>query len=117
MFKYNKKLEKRAREMRKKMTPQEGVLWHNYLKIYPIKIFRQRIIENYIADFYCSKAKLIIELDGSQHFEENSMEYDKIRTEYFNSLGIKAIRFINDEIKHNFDSVCILIDSEIKQRT
>ena len=102
--------------MRKKMTPQEGVLWHTYLKKYPIKIFRQKIIGNYIADFYCSHAKLIIELDGSQHFEENSIEYDKIRTDYFNSLGIKVIRFTNNEIKQNIDSVCMMIDKEIKHR-
>ena len=103
--------------MRKKMTPQEGILWHNYLKRYPVNIFRQRVIGNYIADFYCSSAKLIIELDGSQHFEEKNAEYDRIRADYFKSLGIKVIRFTNDEIKRNFDSVCILIDSEIKLRS
>ena len=98
------------------MTPQEGLLWYKFLKKYPAKIMRQRIVGNYIVDFYCSKSKLIIELDGSQHFEENNAEYDKIRTDYFNSLGLKVIRFTNYEIKYNFDSVCILIDSEIKQR-
>ena len=116
MFKYNKKLKDRARDMRREMTSQEGVLWHGFLKRHPIKFLRQRIIGDYIVDFYCSSAKLIIEVDGSQHFEEKSRKYDSIRTGYFNSLGIEVVRFANDEIKHNFEAVCILIDSKAKER-
>ncbi len=65
---YNKKLIPRAKELRKNMTKQENHLWYDFLRIYPVRFQRQKTIDNYIADFYCHKAKLIIELDGSQHF-------------------------------------------------
>ncbi len=117
MFKYNEKLMARAQEMRKNMTLYENALWYKFLNAYPIRFRRQRIIGNYIADFYCSKAKLIIELDGSHHYQESNKEYDDIRTAFFNSLGINVLRFTNSEVKYNFDDVCKTIDTEVKSRT
>ncbi len=78
---------------------------------------RQRIIGNYIVDFYCFKAKLVVEIDGSQHFESKGIEYDKQRTEYLESLGLKVLRFSNLDIKENFYEVCSVIDSEVKNRS
>jgi len=117
MLPRNKKLNQRAIELRKNMTPQESRLWFNFLRNYPINIYRQRIIGNYTADFYCRKAALIIEIDGPQHSEEDSLEYDDLRTLFFNSLGIKVIRFTNQDIDNNFKRACMAIDEEIKGRS
>ena len=112
----NKKLKGISSSLRKNATPEENKLWYEFLRTYSVRVNRQRIIGDYIADFYCSKAKLIIEIDGSQHFYEKSAVKDKIRTEFFESLGIKVIRFQNDEINQCFYEVCTRIDEEIKQR-
>ena len=112
----NKKLKGISSSLRKNATPEENKLWYEFLRTYSVRVNRQRIIGDYIADFYCSKAKLIIEIDGSQHFYEKSVVKDKIRTEFFESLGIKVIRFQNDEINQCFYEVCTRIDEEIKQR-
>ena len=116
MIPYNKKLVQNARELRKSMTPQEGKLWHMYLKDYPVKFYRQRIVDNYIADFYCSKAKLIIELDGSQHYTDNGIEQDKYRTEILEKYGLKVLRFSNADVDTNLHGVCDMIDNEVKRR-
>ena len=113
---YNRDILQNSRELRKNMTPQEGKLWHLYLRDYPIKIYRQRIIDTYIVDFYCSKAKLIIEIDGSQHYTFEGKEYDKFRTEILEKYGLKVIRFSNTEIDTNIHNVCVAIDKEIKKR-
>jgi len=98
------------------MTSQEKNLWHKYLKMHNVRILRQKVLGNFIVDFYCSKAKLVIELDGSQHFNESKMEHDTERTKYIESHGIKVIRFTNVEVDNNFGGVCNLIDLEIKKR-
>ena len=98
------------------MTKQEKRLWYDFLSSYPVKIYRQKLIDNYIADFYCDKAKLIIELDGRHHNAEDNIEYDDIRTRFFNSLEIKVIRFANNDCDTNFESVCASIDAEIRKR-
>ena len=116
MLPRNRKLNQRAKTFRKNMTPHERHLWFDFLRNYPIKIYRQRIIGNYIADFYCSKAKFIIEVDGSQHYEKDNREYDGPRTKYFNSLEIKVIRISNKDCDNNFDGVCLSIDREINNR-
>ena len=116
MYNYNGKLNERAKQMRKNMTPQANKLWYQFLNDYEIRFRRQRIIDNYIADFYCSKAKLVVEIDGSHHFEEETVEYDKERTGFFNSLGIKVLRIANTDINTNFDAACKLIISEVKKR-
>ncbi|MCM1364865.1 MAG: endonuclease domain-containing protein [Faecalibacterium sp.] len=113
---YNKNLMPNARSLRKNMTPQERRLWHDFLKTYPIRFYRQRSIDFYIADFYCSKAKLVVELDGAQHYTPNGKEYDKLRTEIIELHGIEVVRFSNTDINNNFYNVCSVIDNKVKER-
>ena len=113
---YNNQLLERARNLRKEMTPQERHLWYDFLKGYNIKIYKQRPIGTFIADFFCAKAKLIIEIDGSQHFSEEGLKSDQLRTEFLNQLGIEVIRFSNYDVDNNFYGVCTQIDIEIKRR-
>ena len=105
-----------ARILRRNMTPQEKRLWYDYLRYYPIKIYKQRIIDNYISDFYCHKGKLVIEIDGSQHYTDKGMEYDKIRTKILEQYQLEVIRFSNRDIDSNFNEVCDSIDKKIKER-
>jgi very-short-patch-repair endonuclease len=114
--KHNKLLSSNANELRNNMTSQEKHLWYDYLREYPVRILRQKIIENFIADFYCSKGKLIIEIDGSQHYSEEGLEHDQERTIILNNYGLKVIRFSNLDIDRSFDDVCRMIDNEIKKR-
>ena len=102
----NKMLKYASRELRKNATPHENRLWRVFLKDVKPTFVRQKIIGNYIVDFFCHKAKLVIELDGYQHLEPEAVEYDKARTEYLNSLGIAVMRFSNTEIEEDFASVC-----------
>ena len=110
---YNHKLKEQSRELRKNMTEQEKRLWFCFLKEYPIKIYRQRVIGNYIADFYCSKAKIVIEIDGSQHYTDDGMNYDESRTNAINAFGVEVIRFSNYDVNTNFEGVCMEIDKVI----
>ena len=95
------------------MTPQERQLWNKFLKNYPVKIYRQRPINSFIVDFYCSKAKLAIEVDGSQHYEEIGIKDDSSRTRILNEHGVEVIRFSNYDINTNFEGVCMEIDKVI----
>ena len=113
---YNNKLISRARELRKEMTPQERHLWYDFLRHYPIKIYKQKVIDNFIVDFYCYQAKLIIELDGSQHYTEEGLGYDEERTNILNTYNIEVIRFSNYEVDNNFEEVCKMIDDTIKSK-
>ena len=115
-FYYNGDLIPRARELRKEMTRHERHLWYDFLRFYPIKVYRQRTISGFIADFYCASAKLVIELDGSQHYTPDGLAYDEGRTEVFNQLGIEVIRFTNRQIDTEFDAVCAQIDRTITSR-
>ena len=110
---YNNKHKEQSRELRKNMTEQEKRLWFCFLKEYPIKIYRQRVIGNYIADFYCSKAKIVIEIDGSQHYSDEGLNYDENRTNAINDFGIEVIRFSNYDVNTNFEGVCMEIDKVI----
>ncbi|MCL2679244.1 MAG: endonuclease domain-containing protein [Dehalococcoidia bacterium] len=105
-----------ARELRKNMTPQERHLWYDFLRTYPVRVMRQRVIGRFIADFYCAKAKLVIELDGSQHFSKDGMHYDVEREQFMQSFGITTIRYTNSEIDKQFEAVCNDIDMQIKSR-
>ena len=107
---YTPKLIERARELRHNMTTQERRLWYCFLRNHSLKFYRQRPIGGYIADFYCRKLKLVIEIDGQQHYNANSIEYDKVRNEYMNTLGLKVIRFNNHEIDCDFQNVCTKIN-------
>ena len=117
MLHYEHKNVERARSLRRNMTRQERHLWYDFLSGFSIRFFRQKPIGKYIVDFYCSKAKLVIELDGGQHFEENGIKYDYKRTEYLESLGLKVLRFSNLDIDRNFREVCEMITKEVEGRT
>ena len=110
------KSKKQARRFRKTMTREEKILWGYYLRKYPIRFHRQYAIGRYIADFYCRKAKLVIELDGSQHFMEAGQEHDQRRTAYMERFGIQVLRFTNKEILSNLYGVCEYIDLVVKNR-
>ena len=96
------------------MTKEERHLWYDFLRQYPIRFLRQKIIDNYIVDFYCHEARLIIELDGSQHYEKNGLLKDKIRTEKIETRNLTVIRIPNNEVNQNFDGVCEYIDRWVK---
>ena len=115
--KHNSNLLTFARELRKNMTKEERRLWFDYLRSYPEKITRQKILGKYIADFYCANAKLAIEIDGSQHYDAYGKENDRIRTGFLKEYDIDVLRIPNFEIKKNFEGVCVYIDNEIKKRT
>ncbi len=114
-YKHNSELTERARELRKNMTNEEKILWYQFLKDYPVRFLRQKVIDSYIVDFYCAKAKLIVELDGSQHYNNDGLNYDKIRTEYMEKRGLKVIRIPNIQITSNFEGICNYLDIIIKR--
>ena len=97
------------------MTKEERHLWHDFLRSYPVRFLRQKVIDNYIADFYCHEARLIIELDGSQHYKEKGLLKDKIRTEKIESRNLTVIRIPNNEVNNNFTGVCEYIDWRVKE--
>ena len=103
-----------AKHLRKNATPQENHLWYDFLSKYEIKFQRQKAIDNFIADFYCHKAKLVIEIDGSQHGTKQGMEKDEFRTEILQGYDLKVIRFTNEQINTNFRNVCQYIDKIVK---
>ncbi|MBR2488869.1 MAG: endonuclease domain-containing protein [Clostridia bacterium] len=103
----NQKLTPNAKTLRKNMTKEERHLWYDFLKSLPITFNRQKVIGNYIVDFYCAKAKIVIELDGSQHYETSGQKSDKKRDEYLNNLGITVFRYSNLDINRNFRGVCL----------
>lgn len=115
-MKRNFRMLDQARELRKNMTPQEKKLWYQFLSHYPIRFYKQRIILSFIVDFYCSEAKLVIEVDGAQHYTSQGMAYDRERTIMFREFELKVIRFSNHRIDHDFENVCKEIDQEIKSR-
>ncbi len=113
--KHNTKLTDNAKMLRKNMTKEERHLWYDFLRTYPIRFLRQKVIDNYIVDFYCHEARLIIELDGSQHYEEKGLLKDKIRTEKIENRNLTVIRIPNNEVNKNFRSVCEYIDFFVKE--
>ena len=106
-----------AKRLRKEMTPHERKLWYMFLRRYPVKIYKQRIINSFIVDFYCASARLVIEIDGSQHYSEEGMEYDKERSKVLEAYDLLVLRFSNYEIDMYFNEVCQVIDRTIKERT
>ena len=114
--KNNKELTPLAKALRKNMTKEERKLWYEFLRNYPVRFLRQKVIDNYIVDFYCHSARLIIELDGSQHFEENTILKDRIRTENIENRNLFVLRIQNIDINRNFRGVCEYIDHIVKER-
>ena len=102
----NAKLTGNAKALRKNMTKEERHLWYDFLKSLPVTVNRQKVIGNYIVHFYIATAKIVIELDGSQHYEDKGIESDAKRDKYLNSLGIKVLRYSNPDVNQRFDGVC-----------
>ncbi len=102
---YNPQLTERAREMRKNPTLAERKLW-GYLRDFPVKMWRQKPINNFIVDFYCPKLKLVIEVDGDSHYTQEKLVYDQERTRILEGYGLRVIRFTNNEVLSDFDEVC-----------
>lgn len=105
-----------SRSLRSNATVHENRLWYEFLRSYPVRFNRQRVIGKYIVDFYCRKANLVVELNGSQHYDEAAMLYDKERTQYRNQLGIQVLRFTNFEIMDSLQEVCAVIDDAVTRR-
>ena len=97
------------------MTKEEKHLWYDFLKDYPVRFLRQKVIDDYVADFYCHKARFIIELDGSQHYNTDGLLKDKIRTERIEKRNLTVMRIPNGEINHNFEGICRYIDIFVKE--
>ena len=114
--KHNPKLTANAKNLRKNMTREERHLWYDFLRDYPVRCLRQKVIDNYIVDFYCHSARLIIELDGSQHYEENGRNYDRFRTRQLEKRGFLVIRIPNNAVNENFSGICTYIDQQIRGR-
>ena len=106
---YNPKLISRANDLRRNLTPAEHKLWFELLRDYPFKFVRQKVIDNYIADFYCAKLNLIVELDGAIHDQSANIAYDLERTNVLESYNLKVLRFRNEEIETDFEQVCTII--------
>ena len=113
--KHNKQLVPLARQLRKEMTKEERHLWYDFLRTYPIRFSRQKVLGKYIADFYSAEAKLVIELDGSQHYENDNAEKDTERTDFLKGYGLRVLRIPNNEVNRNFHGVCEYIDAAVKQ--
>ena len=112
---YNSNNIKFAKALRKESTPQEKRLWYDFLSSYSVRFQRQKSIDNFIADFYCHRARLIIEIDGSQHYTEEGKQKDEFRTEILEDYDLKVIRFTNFQIDSNFRGVCMYIDMIVNE--
>ena len=113
--KHNKNIVPIAKTLRKNMTKDERHLWYDFLRTYPIKFLRQKPIGNYIVDFYSAEAKIIIELDGSQHYKKVNIEKDTERSSFLEQYGLKVIRIPNNQVNQNFRGVCEYIDNIVQQ--
>ena len=115
MKEYNKANIPLAKDLRKNMTPWERKLWYEFLRSYPTRFQRQKAIGNYIADFYCAKAKLVLELDGGGHYTDKQTEKDERRTEELEKMDLTVLRICNLDIDRNFYGVCQYIDMAVKK--
>lgn len=113
---YTPQAKQTAKSLRKSMTRHENHLWYDFLSRYPIRFNRQKPLGSFIADFYCHKAKLVIELDGSQHYTPEGQAYDQERSNILESHNLLVLRFSNHDIDINFDGVCHTIDATVKER-
>jgi len=115
-LRYDKRLIPNAKELRRDMTPQESRLWYELLRAYPVRFQRQKAIDHYIVDFYCARARLVVELDGDSHYSAAQSAYDEERTERLSEYGLKVLRFTNVEVGRSFEAVCMVIDQVVKER-
>ena len=109
MVQYQRYLKPIAADLRKNMTSQERKLWYDFLRDLSPRFVRQKPLDHYIADFYCPTRKLVIEVDGGQHYEQAGRENDEWRTQTLNQVGIRVIRFSNSDDDHHFNEVCASI--------
>ncbi len=110
-------LKQRARELRNNATAEENDLWYKYLRNHEVRFTRQKAMPPYIVDFYCPKARLVVEIDGSQHYEPDGIAHDETRTRFLESrYGVKVIRIPNNEIHSNLSGVCDYIDQVLRER-
>ena len=114
-YKHNKRLVPLAKQLRKEMTGEERHLWYDFLRTYSVRLSRQKVLGKYIADFYCAEARLVVELDGSQHYEETNIQKDTERSAFLKSYGLKVIRIPNNEVNRNFRGICEYIDTAVRQ--
>ena len=114
--KHNPDLTLNAKKLRKEMTREERHLWYDFLRGYPFRFLRQKVIDNYIVDFYCHQARLIIELDGSQHYTEMGIARDDFRTYRIANRDLLVLRIDNRSVMQNFAGVCNHIDKVVKER-
>lgn len=114
---YRKNLMSNVHMLRLNQTRQEKHLWYDFLSKYPLRFQRQRPIDNFIVDFYCAKAHLVVELDGGQHNTPDPNSYDDRRTKILQDLGLEVLRFWNMDIDNHFSGVCEAIDRKVKERT
>lgn len=113
---YRPDLRKKAQVLRKNMTPQEKHLWYDFLRDYRPRFYRQKPMLTYILDFYCPKARIVVEIDGSQHYEEDAVLYDENRTQELREMGLKILRYTNLEVERSFEGVCQSIKAAIEGR-
>jgi len=113
--KHNKRLVPFAKQLRKDMTKEERHLWYDFLRSYPVRFSRQKVLGKYIVDFYSAEAKLVIELDGSQQFEKENMARDAERTACLEGYGLRVLRIPNNEVNRNFSGVCEYIEAGCEQ--
>ena len=112
---YNSKLTGNSKTLRKNMTKEERHLWYDFLKELPLTVHRQKILGNYIVDFYIASKKIVIELDGSQHYEDVNTQKDSERTAFPEGYGLTVIRIPNNEVMRNFRGVCEYVDGAVRQ--
>ena len=113
---YKASLKPFAQKLRRDMTPQERHLWYDFLRSYPVAFRRQKQFGGYIVDCYCANARLVVELDGSQHYEEDGMARDQARDRYLHGWGLAVLRYSNYDVDRNFDGVCYAIDAAVRER-
>ena len=113
---YNPKNIPLAISLRKKMTPWESRLWYQFLRTYPIRFQRQKAIGDSIADFYCAKAQLVIELDGGGHYSDEQSGADAVRTQALEQMGLLVLRFTNTDVDRRFRDVCEEIHRTVQGR-
>jgi len=105
-----------SQKLRREMTKEERKLWYCFLKTYPVRFHRQYVVDSYIVDFYCHQANLVIELDGSQHYEPEKQRSDDNRTHVLQNFGLTVLRFSNSDINRQFAEVCEAIDLQVKRK-
>ena len=115
-MKHDENILRNSQKLRRNMTKEERHIWYDFLKTYPVQFKRQVPFGNYIVDFYCHKAQLVLELDGAQHCEPEMLDYDRQRTVYLEKKGLMVMRISNLDVMREFRSVCDAVDQAVRAR-